>query len=53
MDKNFFIGNRERFGKEMPNKSVTIFMAGKDICESLDEAYKFVINRSFIRLVFI
>ena len=47
MNKEFYINNRKRLGEMLPDKSVAIFHAGKEICTSLDEAYPFVINRSF------
>jgi len=47
MNKEFFINNRKKLSNEMPNKSIAVFFAGKDICESLDEAYPFTINRTF------
>ena len=47
MNKEFFIKNRHKLSKEMPNKSIAVFFAGKDICTSLDESYPFSINRTF------
>lgn len=50
MDKNFFIKTRARVGEMMPDKSVLIMFAGKEICSSEDEAYSFIVNRNFYYL---
>lgn len=47
MNKEFFKNNRLKLASMLPDKSVALFHAGKQICKSLDEAYEFDINRSF------
>ena len=50
MDKNFYIGRREKFSSFLPNGSMMILFAGKDIRESEDQSYEFCINRNFYYL---
>ena len=50
MDKNFYIGRREKFSSLLPNGSMMILFAGKDIRESEDQSYEFCINRNFYYL---
>ena len=50
MDKNFYIGRREKVANLLPNKSMMILFAGKDVCESEDQSYEFCINRNFYYL---
>ena len=50
MDKNFYIKSRERVGALLPNNSMMILFAGKDIRESEDQSYEFCVNRNFYYL---
>ena len=50
MDKNFYIGRREKFSQLLPNNSMMILFAGKDVRESEDQSYEFCINRNFYYL---
>ena len=50
MDKKFYIGRREKIANLLPNNSMLILFAGKDICESEDQSYEFCINRNFYYL---
>lgn len=50
MDKNFYIGRREKVANLLPNNSMMILFAGKDVCESEDQSYEFCINRNFYYL---
>ena len=50
MKKEFYINNRKRLGEKLNDHSIAVFFAGKEICQSLDEAYKFTINRTFYYL---
>lgn len=50
MDKNFYIKSRERVASLLPNNSMMILFAGKDIRESEDQSYEFCINRNFYYL---
>ena len=50
MDKKFYIGRREKIANLLPNNSMMILFAGKDVCESEDQSYEFCINRNFYYL---
>ena len=50
MDKNFYINSRKRVAELLPNNSMMILFAGKDIKESEDQSYEFCINRNFYYL---
>ena len=50
MDKNFYIKSRERVANLLPNNSMMILFAGKDIKESEDQSYEFCIDRNFYYL---
>lgn len=50
MDKNFYIARRAKMANLLPNNSMMILFAGKDVCESEDQSYEFCINRNFYYL---
>ena len=50
MNKNFYIKSRERISALLPDNSVMILFAGKDVRESEDQSYEFCINRNFYYL---
>ena len=50
MDKTFYIKSRERVASKLPDNSMLILFAGKDIRESEDQSYEFCINRNFYYL---
>jgi Xaa-Pro aminopeptidase len=50
MDKNFYIKSRERVASLLPDNSMMILFAGRDVRESEDQSYEFCINRNFYYL---
>ena len=50
MDKKFYITRREKMANVLPNNSMMILFAGKDVRESEDQSYEFCINRNFYYL---
>ena len=50
MDKNFYIKSRERVANLLPDNSMMILFAGRDVRESEDQSYEFCINRNFYYL---
>lgn len=50
MDKNFYIKSREKVANLLPENSMMILFAGKDVRESEDQSYEFCINRNFYYL---
>ena len=50
MDKMFYQGRREKVFNLLPNNSMMILFAGKDVRESEDQSYEFCINRNFYYL---
>ena len=50
MDKTFYINTRKRVAEKLPDNSMMILFAGKDIRESEDQSYEFCINRNFYYL---
>ena len=47
MNKKFFVGNRKKFGEKMKDYSVAVFFSGAAPRESLDQSYRFVVDRNF------
>lgn len=47
MKPSFFIQNREKFAKHLPDQSIALLFAGRAPQKSADESYKFVPNRNF------
>lgn len=50
MDKDFYINSRSKIANDLKDREILVLFAGKDICQSADEAYKFTINRNFYYL---
>ena len=50
MNKEFYINTRKRVAEKLPDNSMMILFAGKDIRESEDQSYEFCINRNFYYL---
>lgn len=50
MNKDFYVRTREKVAQALNDSELMILFAGKDICQSEDEAYKFTINRNFYYL---
>ena len=50
MNKEFYIKTRNRVADKLPDNSMMIIFAGKDIRESEDQSYEFCINRNFYYL---
>ena len=50
MKKEFYVKSRERVSELLPDNSMMILFAGKDIKESEDQSYEFCIDRHFYYL---
>lgn len=50
MNKEFYVKSRERVAGLLPDNSMMILFAGKDIKESEDQSYEFCIDRHFYYL---
>ena len=50
MNKEFFIGNRERFAQKMKDYSAAVFFSNIAPRESLDQSHKFSVDRNFFYL---
>ena len=50
MNKEFYVNTRKRVAEKLPDNSMMILFAGKDIRESEDQSYEFCINRNFYYL---
>lgn len=50
MERSFFVHNREKLAKNLPDQSLIVLFAGKAPQKSADEQYPFTINRNFYYL---
>lgn len=50
MNKEFYLGNRQKFYQEMKENSLLVLFSGKEIRKTNDEFYPFYTNRNFLYL---